>query len=45
MEITENLKKHVSVDDDEETTNIDLELSSIPTNPTNKKEISEFLNL
>lgn len=37
-------KKHVSVDD-EETTNIDLELSSIPTNPTNKKEISEFFKL
>ena len=37
-------KKHVSVDDDE-TTNIDLELSSIPTNPTNKKEISEFFRL
>lgn len=37
-------KKHVSVDDDE-TTNIDLELSSIPTNPTNKKEISEFFGL
>lgn len=37
-------KKHVSVDDDE-TTNIDLELSSIPTNPTNKKEISEFFSL
>lgn len=37
-------KKHVSVDDDE-TTNVDLELSSIPTNPTNKKEITEFFGL
>jgi hypothetical protein len=37
-------KKHVSVDDDE-STNVDLELSSIPTNPTSKKELSEFFGL
>jgi len=37
-------KKHVSVDD-EESPNVDLELSSLPTNPTNKKEISEFFKL
>ena len=30
-------KKHVSVDDDE-TTNVDLELSSVPTNPPIKKK-------
>ena len=37
-------KKHVSVDD-EETTNIDFELSSMPTSQNNKKELSEFFNL
>ena len=37
-------KKHVSVDD-EESPNVDLELSSLPTNPTSKKEITEFFKL
>ena len=37
-------KKHVSVDD-EESPSVDLELSSLPTSPTNKKELSEFFQL